>query len=246
MQGVYCIENMVTGFKYVGQSSNIEGRLTTQKNMLKRDKITQKSVNTRLYYDVQRYGIENFRFYVLEEMPLSTRKEREVAERKWMIALKTFADQNGYNLRSDSGDGMVAHDYTRTLQSLSSVGEDNPNFGNRWSDEQCNRMSEIAKERHRSGKYYGDEWRKRNGEKTRRFWSENPDVKKQMSEKVALKKIKYRFHQYTKSGEFIRTWDSMMEITREHPDFHVQAIYSVCDGNKSSYRGFVWKKELKI
>lgn len=107
-------------------------------------------------------------------------------------------------------------------------------------------MSDIAKERHRSGNFYGDEWRRKQSVRTKIFWSDNPEVKSQMAEKVRLKKEKYRFHQYNKSGELIHTWESMREITSEHPEFHVQAIYSVCDGNKKSYRGFVWKKELKI
>lgn len=246
MKGVYCIENLITGKRYVGQSSDVKQRMSNQRSNLKNQNPNWKNVNRHLHSDVQKYGIDNFHFYTLQPMPGSTRKQREVAERKWMVELKTFVDENGYNLRSDDETGMVAHPHTRALKSFTVEGESNPNFNNRWSDEQKNRMSEIAKARHASGEFYGDDWRKKQGERAKKFWAENPDARKRMAKNVGLKKEKYRFFQYTKNHELVRTWESMREIISENPDFHVQAIYSVCGGHKKSYRGFVWKKELKI
>ena len=37
----------------------------------------------------------------------------------------------------------------------------------------------------------------------------------------------------------------MLEIIDKYPDFHKIAIYSVCNGWKKSYRGFVWKSFSK-
>lgn len=246
VKGIYCIENILNGKKYIGQSSNVKTRITSQRCNLKNPNVNKKSVNVLLHKDVQKLGIDNFKFYVLQEMPSSTQKEREVVERLWMVKLESFVDQKGYNIRSDCEKGMVCHNHTRLKQSFSNTGSDNPNYGHRWTEEQKDRMSKITKERHRSGLYYDESWRKNQGERSKKFWSENPEKRQQMSEKVKLSKEKYRFHQYTKTGEFIRSWDSMSEIVKENDDFHVQAIYAVCDGHKKSYRGFVWKKELKI
>jgi len=40
-------------------------------------------------------------------------------------------------------------DETKLIKSMSNKGENNPNYKNKWSDAQKQRMSEIAKERHK-------------------------------------------------------------------------------------------------
>ena len=53
-------------------------------------------------------------------------------------------------------------------------------------------------------------------------------------------------YQYSKDGEFINKFDSIKSIIEENPSYKWQNIYSVCNGYKKSYMGFIWKKELKI
>ena len=37
----------------------------------------------------------------------------------------------------------------------------------------------------------------------------------------------------------------MLEIVEHNPNYHTKAIYGCCSGTKKSYKGFIWKKELK-
>lgn len=49
-----------------------------------------------------------------------------------------------------------------------------------------------------------------------------------------------------KSLDYIKTFDSVEDIILENPSYKWQNIYSVCNGYKKSYMGYIWKKELKI
>ena len=77
-------------------------------------------------------------------------------------------------------------------------------------------------------------------------WHEHPETLERMRKKVSIAVKKYRFQQYTRDGEFIREWESVKEIVAENPGYKWQNIYSVCNGYKKTYMGFVWKKVLKI
>lgn len=77
------------------------------------------------------------------------------------------------------------------------------------------------------------------------YWKDNPDAKRQMARKVSLSKRKYNFEQYTREGEYIKTWESVENILQENPTWKWQNIYSVCNGYKPTYRNFVWKKVPK-
>lgn len=67
-----------------------------------------------------------------------------------------------------------------------------------------------------------------------------------MAKKVSKAKRLYDFEQYSKDGVLLKVWESVEDIISENPDYKWQNIYSVCNGYKKSYRGFIWKKKLKI
>ena len=241
--GIYSITNKITGKRYIGKSINIERRFTDHRCSLKK-KECGKSTNRHLFNSVKEYGIDCFDFEIIEKFETVDESAIAEAELKWIRYYKTTDGKFGYNFRLDSDTGMIVHDETRLLMSKSRRGSDNPNFNNKWSQDQKDRMSKIAKERHSAG-YYGDEWKSKISEASTQMWT-NETKKLEMAKKVSLKKRKYNFHQYTKDGVFIRTWESVEEIINDNPSFKWQNIYSVCNGYKKSYMGFVWKKEPKI
>lgn len=246
MKGIYCIENIITGKKYIGQSGNIDRRIAVQKSNLTSDVFHRKAVNRHLYSDVQEMGWGCFRWYVVEQMPGSSEQQRMIRETEIMVEHNTVDRDFGYNLRMDNQSGMVAHDETKLLAQSNNKGECNPNHGNHWTEEMKNKMSNVAKSRHASGKYYGDEWKRKLGERSSKFWSENPDVKSRMAAKISEKKTIYEFHQITKNGDLVKIWSSVAAILKENPTYRRQGIYGVCAGYKGSHRGFAWKKRLKI
>lgn len=237
--GIYMILNSIDGKAYVGKSKKIEARFRSHKWALNKS-ICVKDCNRYLYNSVKKYGIENFKFIVIEvlENDDKTLSERELF---WMIALDTI--NYGYNLRLDSSSGMVVHEKTRKLMSEITKGSSNPNFNNKWSESQKLKMSEIAKNRHASGQYYGEAYRKKISLASKKTWSDL-EKRKQMSKKVKVVKRKYKFHQYDRDGTFIKTWLTVDEILEANPTWKWQNIYSACNGYKPTYQGFIWKKEL--
>lgn len=91
--GVYLIENSVTGRKYVGSSSNIDRRIKTHKQHLQKGCHN----NRKLQKDHDMYGIESFKFIILE---------KDVAhdlltayEKYWIYKHDAIVKYKGYNIK---------------------------------------------------------------------------------------------------------------------------------------------------
>ena len=90
--GVYCITNLINGKKYIGKSdNNVLVRL--------RHHMQGKKSNSHLQDSIKKYGIENFRFEILELCDKSICGQRE---RYWIEKFDTF--KNGYN-HTTGGEG---------------------------------------------------------------------------------------------------------------------------------------------
>ena len=61
-KGIYAIENTITGRTYVGQAQSIYTRLIHHKHRL----LNKNHANPYLQNSVNKHGIENFKFYVVE------------------------------------------------------------------------------------------------------------------------------------------------------------------------------------
>lgn len=241
--GIYCIENLKDGKRYIGKSINIEKRIAFHKYNLTRPEPNRKVVNRHLYNAVQKHGIDNFDFYIIQEFPIIDDESISISELFWIDTFSTCDRKYGYNLRRDSSTKMLVHEETRELQRQISTGETNPNYGNYWSDKQKERMSEIAKSRHRSG-FYSDEWKEKISKRSVELWK-NESKKSQMAKSVSKAKQKFKFVQMDENLNELRTWDSIEEILSENPTWKWQNIYSVCNGYKKRIYGYKWKKVLK-
>lgn len=239
--GIYSINNLVNGKRYVGKSKKIEHRIWTHFNLLKKNE-PSRSVNRHLFAAAKKYGIENFSWEILESF--EDLDENLLADKEvfWMEFYNTTDRDFGYNLVKDSSSKVTVHPETIEIFKERSQGSGNANYGNYWSDEQKQSMSQIAIQRHADG-YYGDEWRAKISEASKQIWKDD-EKKAEMARKVATNKSKYRIYQYDKiTMELVRVWENILEIIDEHPDYHKIAIYSVANGHKKSYRGYVWKTE---
>lgn len=86
--GIYCIENLINGHKYIGASKHIEQRW--KEHIRDAKNFTQP--NKSLYQAFLKYGTENFSFYILQEC-----QEDELweLEKYYIKQYDTFC--NGYN-----------------------------------------------------------------------------------------------------------------------------------------------------
>ena len=89
--GIYCIENRINNKKYIGMSRDIKNRWSEHKAELN----THTHVNQYLQSSWDKYGKDNFNFYVIEQCDESLLSERECY---YIEQYKTLSHQYGYNL----------------------------------------------------------------------------------------------------------------------------------------------------
>ena len=177
----------------------------------------KKRVNDFLIKEWHEFGSENFDYLVLERIESKDRKFLLERELYWMDFYRTCESEFGYNLRRDSSEGMELHELTRK------------------------KMSASHKKR-----YENKEVRLQFGEKSRKFWKENPEVKEQMKRKLQKLHSKYEFHQFDKvTNELIKVWESISDVMDANPTYKKHNIYAVCSGEKPSIYGYKWCKYLK-
>lgn len=95
MIGIYKITNQINGKSYIGKSIHIQQRW--------REHLYNNSKCSLLKYALQKYGINNFKFEVIEECSQEELTEREIY---WIQYYNTFND--GYNLTL-GGEGVVKY-----------------------------------------------------------------------------------------------------------------------------------------
>lgn len=242
--GIYAIRNKIDNKVYIGKSKNIEQRFWSHRNNLSKTDRNKKHTNRYLWNAVQKYGLDNFEFVILEEIQILDEEYLAELELFYIDFYQSTESVFGYNLRRDSSTKMIVHPDTIELMRKIHSGENNGNYGNRWTDEMKNCMSELKKQWHKENPC-SDERRQKTSEFATNLWKDEVK-KKEMGRKVAVATSTLRFYQYDKNTlALVRVWECMDDIMIDNPDYHKIAIYSVCNGHKKSYRGYIWKSELK-
>lgn len=244
MIGIYYIKNKVNGKIYIGKAKNVSRRLAAQKCNLTRSIPNKKLVNKYLYKDVKAYGWNNFETGVLESFETYDSELLSNAEGKWMMKYNSTDREFGYNIVTDYYKKRFFPEEFRQLKSSQNNGENNPNYNHHWSKEQRDNMSKIAIQRHQSGLYYNDEWKQKLSKASKEIWKDE-EKKAKMAKKVSESKTIYEIHQYDRQMNPIKIYDSVKDVIKENPSYKWQNIYSVCNGYKKTYMGYVWIKSLK-
>lgn len=157
MIGIYCIENIITNKKYIGQSKDIKERWKSHRWALNHGK----HINKHLQASWNKYGQEAFIFSVLEECDENKLQERE----EYYISYYDSYN-NGYNLTTGGEGtpgrvlsdeeklkisrfhkGKIISEKQRLQISLRTKGENNPFYGKTHSLETKEKISQLRKDK---------------------------------------------------------------------------------------------------
>lgn len=93
ISGIYCIENIITKKKYIGQSKNIFYRWRKHINALN----TNTHENNYLQNSWNKYRQDNFKFYIVEECDFDLLNDKEI---QYINYYNTLDRDFGYNLKT--------------------------------------------------------------------------------------------------------------------------------------------------
>lgn len=142
MHYVYLFRNRLNNKIYVGQTYDIYGRLT------KHISSSKKKGGRKMYFHkaLDKYGIDNFDFSVLEEYP--SEKEALTGEVYWIARLQSNKQGIGYNM-TEGGEGTSGYKQTashRRKNSEAHTGPNNVRYGKPTSQEEKDKISRTKRE----------------------------------------------------------------------------------------------------
>ena len=140
--GIYCIQNIKNSKRYIGYSVNIKNRWSEHRCDLKYNKHD----NDYLQDSYNKYGLENFVIYLIEECDKIKLKEREI------YYIQYFDSSNkeiGYNL-TKGGDGIVGVERSKEWGENISKGNKNRTFSDEHKENlRISHLGHIASETQR-------------------------------------------------------------------------------------------------
>ena len=235
--GIYCIENLVNGKKYIGQSCDIYSRWSQHNRELN----SNKHYNSRLQNAWNKYGKENFSFYIIEECDMDSLDKKEI---EYISIENTFAYANkensmGYNLTTGgNGQGEFTDkkrqkyresQNSKPIYQITTDGE----IIKQWKHgaREASKVLNIEQSciwncvNNKRRTYKGFIW----------IYVEKYDefnLKEYVNVGTQPKKIK----QYDMNGNYIKTWNCINDAI----GFDCSAIVKTCNKKYKSHRGFLW------
>lgn len=176
--GIYVIKNSINGKVYVGKSRNCYNRLNQHLYDI-RNLERNYNENPHLLNAVNKYGIENFDYYLVEkfEKNLDYKElEKLLSEKElyWMKELDSLNREKGYNLRYDSEGKCYC------------------------SEETSQKITNRLKQEWKSG------IRDNHSDKLKEYWKNcGEERKKQQSTIMSKNKMKYIYIIYDSDGNLI-------------------------------------------
>lgn len=244
---IYKHTNLINGKVYIGQTKceDLNRRWRNGKGY---------QTSSYFYYAIQKYGWDNFSHEVLEIV--DSYEEANKKEEYYIKLYDSLNHEKGYNLRpgghnsplteeqkqkiSNSLKGRIFSPETKEKMRQANLGEKNPMFGKRMSEESKEKIRISLEE------YWTPEKRK---ERSRKYSGKNnPNYGKKMSKESLIKasraKTKYLI-QCVETGEI---FESMYEAYSFAKLKTGQSIWKVLQGLQQTAGGYHWiklEKEIK-
>lgn len=136
MIGIYKITNLINNKVYVGQSIAIERRWTQHKSPYEQQRHPDLPINQAF----QKYGVENFKFEVLEECAAD---ELNVKEQQYIELFQSLTHQHGYNIRA-GGEGNHEENHPRHKLTKEDVIDIRTRYMNH---ERCKEVEQLYRDR---------------------------------------------------------------------------------------------------
>lgn len=230
MIGIYRITNKINGKSYIGQSVNIEERFKHHKKYRRKDEDGK-----LLYRSINKYGIENFSFEIIDIC-----KKEELDEKEIYYIKKYESFKNGYNM-TKGGESLCG--YTFSKKSIQKRVKSVKNYYSK------NKRSAESREKVRKSLI--------------EFYKNNPDARKKIGEssrgrrlsKEAIEKMKETkrknccgektVFQYNPNGGYVGVYKSV-KVASDSLKICQSAISDVCRGKRKSAGGFIWSYKLTI
>lgn len=243
---IYTITNNITHKIYVGQTINPTERWWKHQNEAK--KIDTLPYKSHLYNAMNKYGVDNFLFEVIEECDCEILDERE---RYWINQLNTL-EPYGYNIcnggRKLFGEENPFYGKHHTDETKQTISE--KNTGRKVSDEERKMRSQINKGSKNPfyGKCHTDETKKKikdtnikNGnyhKASERMKENNPNDGTFFMKPVVMMDTELDiinvFESHVKAGEYIK------DLNLSKAKFPANSITDVCKGRYKTAFGFNW------
>lgn len=142
--GIYCIENIKNNKRYIGQSIDVNLRLSNHKSALRHNRHR----NIHLQDAWNKYGEENFNFYIICECAEEELDDKECC---YISEFNCMNPSYGYNFESGGNKNKHPSDVTRQKMSESHIGVqagiNNPAWGVPKSAETKKKISDTQMER---------------------------------------------------------------------------------------------------
>lgn len=181
MKGIYAIQNKINKKMYIGMTTDFKDRIEYHLWELRNNK----HHSIKLQRAFNKYGEDNFEYYVLEEMKESTSNQLAEKERDYIKKYDTY--NNGYNC---SLGGEKEKGYTPSQEAIRKLIIRNkttkPMLGKHLSQKSKDKISKANKGKGNGfyGKTHSEENKKKFSEHAKKMWQEHYEEYKQRLTKI--------------------------------------------------------------
>lgn len=229
---------MINNYKIYKHTNQINGKVYIGLTNQKLDRRFRKNGKgykycSYFYNAIKKYGWENFSHELL--LDNLSKEEACLKEKEFILKYKSKNDLYGYNL-TEGGEGVCGRKHTPeeiARYRIANAGKNNPNYGNKWSEEQKKSLSEYKKA-HPSLYWLG---KKRDKETCRKI----SETRKRLGIQSRTKNIKAtKVIKMDLQGKELKLYDLIIDAAKEN-NVARQSIGKCCLGKRKTAGGYRWK-----